>query len=71
MSKLAGHMSPSLQTGLATVDAHHTADADCQVNLDVTKADSMQGWDQDSVSCQTVKRTKAEIWWTVENGRFV
>lgn len=53
MSELAGHiLSPSTRL------AQHTADTDCQMNLDVTKADSMQGCGRGSISCQTMKREK-------------
>lgn len=51
--------TPLLSTTMAyPVCAYHTADTDDKIDLDVTKADSMQECDQGSISYETA----AEIW---------
>lgn len=64
------HFVTLQQTDLATVCAPNTADTDCQMNLDVTKADSMRDMIRAAYHMQTEKRTKAEIWAAAENSRF-
>lgn len=57
------------QTAAATVCAPNTDDTDCQMNLDLTNADSIHGYSQGSISYETEERTKAEGWATADLAR--